>query len=139
MIASTSKASMTRVKFSFKAIGTAVCSVLQRCAINLFENPTMVGVPLICSFSMLITPTERAGAVTNVLYSDRYYCTVYELQFTLYKSFQFVGNTEHLNKGFEGSTFSPGGIALALYSGLWAYDGWNSVTVVTEEIINPGV
>ncbi|XP_050354344.1 b(0,+)-type amino acid transporter 1-like isoform X1 [Nymphalis io] len=49
------------------------------------------------------------------------------------------GNTENLNKGFEGSTSSPGGIALALYSGLWAYDGWNSVTVVTEEIINPGV
>uniref|UniRef100_A0A2A4JZI4 b(0,+)-type amino acid transporter 1 n=1 Tax=Heliothis virescens TaxID=7102 RepID=A0A2A4JZI4_HELVI len=51
----------------------------------------------------------------------------------------YKGNTEHLNKGFEGSTTSPGGIALALYSGLWAYDGWNSVTVVTEEIINPGV
>lgn len=50
-----------------------------------------------------------------------------------------AGNTEHLNKGFEGSTFSPGSIALALYSGLWAYDGWNSVTVVTEEVINPGV
>ncbi|XP_026725719.1 b(0,+)-type amino acid transporter 1-like isoform X2 [Trichoplusia ni] len=49
------------------------------------------------------------------------------------------GHTDHLNKGFEGSTTSPGGIALALYSGLWAYDGWNSVTVVTEEIINPGV
>ncbi|GBP22856.1 b(0,+)-type amino acid transporter 1 [Eumeta japonica] len=49
------------------------------------------------------------------------------------------GNTEHLSKGFEGSTKSPGGVALALYSGLWAYDGWNSVTVVTEEIINPGV
>ncbi|KAG6442539.1 b(0,+)-type amino acid transporter 1 isoform X2 [Manduca sexta] len=49
------------------------------------------------------------------------------------------GNTENLDKGFEGSTTSPGGIALALYSGLWAYDGWNSVTVVTEEIINPGV
>lgn len=48
------------------------------------------------------------------------------------------GNTFHLSKGFEGSTTSPGGIALALYSGLWAYDGWNSVTVVTEEIINPG-
>ncbi|XP_061384624.1 b(0,+)-type amino acid transporter 1-like isoform X2 [Danaus plexippus] len=49
------------------------------------------------------------------------------------------GNTENLSKGFEGSTNSAGGIALALYSGLWAYDGWNSVTVVTEEIINPGV
>ncbi|CAH2046043.1 unnamed protein product, partial [Iphiclides podalirius] len=49
------------------------------------------------------------------------------------------GNTGSLGKGFEGSTTSPGGVALALYSGLWAYDGWNSVTVVTEEIINPGV
>nr|XP_053613688.1 b(0,+)-type amino acid transporter 1-like isoform X2 [Plodia interpunctella] len=49
------------------------------------------------------------------------------------------GNTAHLNKGFEGSTSNPGSIALALYSGLWAYDGWNSVTVVTEEIINPSV
>ncbi|XP_047994194.1 b(0,+)-type amino acid transporter 1-like [Leguminivora glycinivorella] len=49
------------------------------------------------------------------------------------------GNTANLNKGFEGSTTNPGGIALALYSGLWAYDGWNSVTVVTEEIINPAV
>ncbi|XP_026315088.1 b(0,+)-type amino acid transporter 1-like [Hyposmocoma kahamanoa] len=49
------------------------------------------------------------------------------------------GNTKNLNKGFEGSNMEAGGIALALYSGLWAYDGWNSVTVVTEEIINPGV
>lgn len=49
------------------------------------------------------------------------------------------GNTSHLNKGFEGSTTNPGSIALSLYYGLWAYDGWNSVTVVTEEIINPGV
>ncbi|CAH2234898.1 jg23509, partial [Pararge aegeria aegeria] len=49
-----------------------------------------------------------------------------------------AGNTENLNKGFENSTTSLGGIAQALFSGLWAYDGWNSVTVVTEEIINPG-
>ncbi|XP_050665639.1 b(0,+)-type amino acid transporter 1-like isoform X2 [Leptidea sinapis] len=49
------------------------------------------------------------------------------------------GNTANIEKGFEGENISAGGIALALYSGLWAYDGWNSVTVVTEEIINPGV
>ncbi|KAI8425415.1 hypothetical protein MSG28_007162, partial [Choristoneura fumiferana] len=49
------------------------------------------------------------------------------------------GNTDNLSKGFEGSSTNPGSIALALYSGLWAYDGWNSVTVVTEEIINPAV
>lgn len=47
------------------------------------------------------------------------------------------GDTGYLSQGFQGSSTSPGSIALALYSGLWAYDGWNSVTVVTEEIINP--
>ena len=30
-----------------------------------------------------------------------------------------------------------GAIATAFYSGLWAYDGWNNLNYVTEEIINP--
>lgn len=34
------------------------------------------------------------------------------------------GNTQYLNKGFEGSTQSFGDVATAFYSGLWAYDGW---------------
>jgi len=46
-------------------------------------------------------------------------------------------NTEHLSKGFEGTNWDAGSIALAFYSGLWAYDGWNTVTTVTEEIMNP--
>lgn len=32
---------------------------------------------------------------------------------------------------------SIGAIATAFYSGLWAYDGWNNLNYVTEEIINP--
>ncbi|KAK4288738.1 hypothetical protein Pmani_038253 [Petrolisthes manimaculis] len=35
------------------------------------------------------------------------------------------GNTQYLNKGFEGSTQSFGDVATAFYSGLWAYDGWD--------------
>jgi amino acid transporter len=27
--------------------------------------------------------------------------------------------------------------ALAFYNGLWAYDGWNNLNYVTEEIVNP--
>ncbi|XP_071445737.1 b(0,+)-type amino acid transporter 1-like isoform X2 [Hetaerina americana] len=50
-----------------------------------------------------------------------------------------MGNIQHLSKGFEGTTTSPGDYALAFYSGLWAYDGWSTVTVVTEEIKNPEV
>ncbi|KAJ8971078.1 hypothetical protein NQ317_014751 [Molorchus minor] len=50
-----------------------------------------------------------------------------------------LGNTEHLSRGFEGTTNSPKDIALAFYSGLWAYDGWSAVTSVTEEIKRPEV
>lgn len=34
------------------------------------------------------------------------------------------GNTEYLNNTFEGTTSNPSAVALAFYSGLWAYDGW---------------
>lgn len=48
-----------------------------------------------------------------------------------------IGNTANLSSGFTGTTTNPGNIALAFYSGLWAYDGWTSVTILTEEIKNP--
>lgn len=34
------------------------------------------------------------------------------------------GDTQNLEKGFEGTSFAAKDIALAFYSGLWAYDGW---------------
>lgn len=50
-----------------------------------------------------------------------------------------IGNVENLSRGFAGTNFSPGNIALAFYNGLWAYDGWSSVTTITEEIKKPEV
>ena len=40
---------------------------------------------------------------------------------------------------FEGSTKSPSRYALAFYSGLWAYDGWDQCTFVAGEIRNASV
>lgn len=34
------------------------------------------------------------------------------------------GETQHLEKGFEGTSFALKDVVLAFYSGLWAYDGW---------------
>ncbi|KAB0796655.1 hypothetical protein PPYR_10716 [Photinus pyralis] len=48
-----------------------------------------------------------------------------------------IGNFDNLNTGFEGTKYSAKDIALAFYSGLWAYDGWNAVTTVTEELKDP--
>lgn len=47
------------------------------------------------------------------------------------------GHTENLASGWSGTTNHVGHIALAFYNGLWAYDGWSSVTIVTEEIKRP--
>ncbi|ELU11396.1 hypothetical protein CAPTEDRAFT_194364 [Capitella teleta] len=49
------------------------------------------------------------------------------------------GHTDILATGFDGTESSPGKIAIGLYNGMWAYDGWNNLNFVTEEIINPSV
>jgi len=53
----------------------------------------------------------------------------------VYKIIQ--GRTEHFRNYFENTTTSMGDVATAFYSGLWAYDGWNNLNYVTEEIKNP--
>uniref|UniRef100_A0AAY4DWP7 b(0,+)-type amino acid transporter 1 n=1 Tax=Denticeps clupeoides TaxID=299321 RepID=A0AAY4DWP7_9TELE len=47
------------------------------------------------------------------------------------------GNTKNLSNSFEGGTTSFGAIGLAFYNGLWAYDGWNQLNFITEELIDP--
>ncbi|ESO87846.1 hypothetical protein LOTGIDRAFT_234854 [Lottia gigantea] len=49
------------------------------------------------------------------------------------------GNTQNLDPKttFQGTTSSASAIALAFYDGLWAYDGWNNLNYVTEELKNP--
>ncbi|GIY03051.1 b(0,+)-type amino acid transporter 1 [Caerostris extrusa] len=50
-----------------------------------------------------------------------------------------MGHYEHLATGFQGTTTSFSELANAFYFGLWAYDGWNNLNFVTEELINPHV
>ncbi|CAK9821767.1 b(0,+)-type amino acid transporter 1 [Anthophora retusa] len=50
------------------------------------------------------------------------------------------GNTQHLKGAFDtmdDSTVNIGRLATAFYTGLWAYDGWNNLNYVTEEIKDP--
>ncbi|XP_074522493.1 b(0,+)-type amino acid transporter 1 isoform X2 [Halichoeres trimaculatus] len=47
------------------------------------------------------------------------------------------GHTENLSNAFDGSTTSFGSIGLAFYNGLWAYDGWNQLNFITEELKDP--
>lgn len=49
------------------------------------------------------------------------------------------GNFSNIQTGFENSNFTANGITMAVYSGLWAYDGWSCITLVSEEVKKPEV
>ncbi|ESO08465.1 hypothetical protein HELRODRAFT_190743 [Helobdella robusta] len=49
----------------------------------------------------------------------------------------FQGETQYLSTGFNGTENKIGKLATGFYSGMWAYDGWNTANFMTEEIINP--
>ena len=61
---------------------------------------------------------------------------VTQLKYKRYRLF-FSGGAEGFLDDSHATIPSAGVLATAFYSGLWAYDGWNNLNYVTEEIINP--
>ncbi|RMX58061.1 hypothetical protein pdam_00013419 [Pocillopora damicornis] len=47
------------------------------------------------------------------------------------------GFTESFDNSFHKTTSNIGLVGFAFYNGLWAYDGWNNLNYVTEELKNP--
>lgn len=49
----------------------------------------------------------------------------------------FLGKTHNFENMFEGTSTDPADIALAFYAGLFAYQGWNYLNFIIEELQNP--
>uniref|UniRef100_A0A914ZRQ0 Y+L amino acid transporter 2 n=2 Tax=Parascaris univalens TaxID=6257 RepID=A0A914ZRQ0_PARUN len=49
----------------------------------------------------------------------------------------FRGWTQNLKNPFDGTNFDAGNVALALYAGLFSYDGWDILNFGAEEIEKP--
>ncbi|XP_060067676.1 b(0,+)-type amino acid transporter 1-like [Ylistrum balloti] len=47
------------------------------------------------------------------------------------------GMTGAMQEGFSGTTNSVSSVALAFYNAFWAYEGWNRLNCVTEELKHP--
>lgn len=52
---------------------------------------------------------------------------------------QLLGHTENFENSFENTNVDPGKIAVAFYSGIFSYSGWNYLNFMTEELKNPYV
>jgi amino acid transporter len=51
----------------------------------------------------------------------------------------FIGRYENFVHPFENSTYDLTRIAVAIYSGIFSYEGWRSIVNVIEEIKNPQI
>lgn len=51
----------------------------------------------------------------------------------------FQGYTDYISPStiFQGSSTKVFAYGIAFYQGLWAYDGWNQLNYITEELVNP--
>lgn len=74
-------------------------------------------------------------AVQNIFTTAKMIAVVIIICGGAYKLYQ--GNVQHLQNAFNKPSPPLGAIAAAFYTGLWAYDGWNNLNYVTEEIKNP--
>ncbi|XP_053974275.1 Y+L amino acid transporter 2 [Hylaeus anthracinus] len=50
-----------------------------------------------------------------------------------------LGHTENFENSFENTITDPGKIAVAFYSGIFSYSGWNYLNFMTEELKDPYV
>lgn len=93
------------------------------------------------SFEGLITYINLVSVKLYVKINNIFgFCKVFACLIVIFVGVYEIckGNTDNF-KGdiFEGTKFKFGSIALAFYNGLWSYDGWSSVTTITEEIKKP--
>ncbi|CAF1527116.1 unnamed protein product [Adineta ricciae] len=104
-------------------------------------GPPIELVKMLAIFALVILGNVNAWSVTaanrlNIVFTVSKMATILVIAIAgLVRIGQ--GYTDNLKNSFHGTTDNPLRIALAFYSGLWAYAGWGSLTSVTEEVKNP--
>lgn len=117
------------IKSFFEFYCTFATLRLEHCFVMVFFFPLVVITYINCYSVNLATGVQNAFTAAKLV-------AVFVVAVGgVYKIFQ--GHTEHFCNYFENTTTSVGDVATAFYSGLWAYDGWNNLNYVTEEIKNP--
>ncbi|XP_060075366.1 b(0,+)-type amino acid transporter 1-like [Ylistrum balloti] len=104
-------------------------------------DPPLKAVKLITAVAMLLVTFINITSVKVAVWLQSF-CTIAKLLAIAMISFGglyklITDGAEHLGEGFEGTSENVGLIAIAFYNGLWAFDGWNNLNLVTEELKSP--
>ncbi|KAK9874615.1 hypothetical protein WA026_005445 [Henosepilachna vigintioctopunctata] len=121
-----------------------ICLSFGKYAVEAFViecEPPEIVVKMVALLAMVVIlyincySVNLATSVQNIFTAAKLVAVAVVISGGIYKMFE--GNTQHLQVPFKGTKNSFGNIATAFYTGLWAYDGWNNLNYVTEEIKNP--
>ncbi|XP_018565288.1 b(0,+)-type amino acid transporter 1 isoform X1 [Anoplophora glabripennis] len=121
-----------------------ICLSFGKYAVEAFVTecePSDIVVKMVALLAMVVIlyvncySVNLATSVQNVFTAAKLVAVLIVILGGMYKIVE--GNTQHLKEPFKNTQFSVGNIATAFYTGLWAYDGWNNLNYVTEEIKNP--
>nr|XP_018898647.1 PREDICTED: b(0,+)-type amino acid transporter 1 isoform X1 [Bemisia tabaci] len=121
-----------------------ICLSFAKYAVEAFVDecePPELSVKLVSVLTILVIlvvncySVNLATGVQNTFTAAKLFAILIIIVGGLYQLMK--GNTKNLENMFEGTTSSVGNLATAFYTGLWAYDGWNNLNYVTEEIKSP--
>ncbi|XP_057657979.1 b(0,+)-type amino acid transporter 1 isoform X2 [Diorhabda carinulata] len=121
-----------------------ICLSFGKYAVEAFVTecePPEIVVKMVALLAMVVIlyincySVNLATSVQNVFTAAKLVAVLIVVLGGAYKMIE--GNTQHLKEPFKNTQYSIGNIATAFYTGLWAYDGWNNLNYVTEEIKNP--
>ncbi|XP_003977475.1 b(0,+)-type amino acid transporter 1 [Takifugu rubripes] len=104
-------------------------------------SPPTIVIKFLAATAILLIVTVNSLSVTLANYVQNFF-TAAKLFIILVIAIAGIvllaqGKTENLSNAFDGASTSFGAIGLAFYNGFWAYDGWNQLNFITEELKNP--
>lgn len=107
------------------------------------EEYTSVPIKLFAALSILIIAAINLYSVKGASFVQNFFTAAKLLALVIIILVGFVqlikGQTEHLEpaNSFEGSATNIFKYSIAFYQGLWAYESWNQLNFVTEELQKP--